>query len=207
LTVWDASSGAQISTVSIADNYVLLGVDATGRKAVLVGGMLGMDPQGSYRKAISVNIKTGEITAAVPLDRILDLVYLSPAGDRILVCGGRGVPRVYSVETGQLVFELKAPDRIPYGNGLWSSSGKWIMTPDRDGSETIWDSASGKPARTWPNIGSTAAAMDPQDSVLATANDLGRVEIRDVHTCELLRVIEDRIGWVETKPLPAAAQR
>jgi WD40 repeat protein len=158
-----------------------------------------MDPQGSYRKAISVNIKTGEITAAVPLDRILDLVYLSPAGDRILVCGGRGVPRVYSVETGQLVFELKAPDRIPYGNGLWSSSGKWIMTPDRDGSETIWDSASGKPARTWPNIGSTAAAMDPQDSVLATANDLGRVEIRDVHTCELLRVIEDRIGWVETK--------
>jgi len=85
-------------------------------------------------------------------------------------------------------------------NAYWSPSGRLVRTADQGG-VTVWNGATGDRIRSWPGLIHLAAAIDPSDRFLATATDLGEIDVWDINSGLLLNVIEDRIGWMEPQAL------
>ncbi len=103
---------------------------------------------------------------------------LSPDARRIATAGDDGTPRIWDVESGDLLAELSGhadPVRVAH----FSPDGSLLVTADDDGGMELWDGV------TFQNLASVevnisavrAADFSPDGTSLLTAGDDGRVRI------------------------------
>jgi WD40 repeat protein len=197
IATWNVENGSQMTSSDFAGQLAIIGISPSGKQAFGSGRLdqaVNSPPNFQTQTLFSVDAETGNIAGQMTVGGFDD-IRPSLDGKRILVAHKRGLPAVYAAETLERLFQLSAPNVMPL-NAYWAPSGKLIRSADHAG-VTIWDAMTGKPIRSWTNLVCSAAAIDGSDQFLATATSSGEINIWEISTGNLLRVIQDQIGWPE----------
>lgn len=197
VVTWDGLDGSQVAGVNVRGSLAAIATDPLGENVLMVGDTNATStsqPNFQTRTVLALETSTGRITGSLTVGAFDDL-NPSRDGKTVLIAHKRAFPAVYSARSFQKLYDLHETNVVPL-NAYWSPSGKLIRSPDRGGL-SVWDAATGKRIRTWANLACTAAAIDPADSHLATVTDTGEIEVFEIGSGKLIKVMEDRIGWQE----------
>jgi len=197
IAAYDSSDGHEISRVGIPGQYTILDSLGSGARVVLVGGPANIDPQNPVRNLLVLGTQTGKTVARIPVGPF-DYAQVNPRGDLILVNHSppsQAPPVVYSAVTGAKVAELSAKG-MAVGMASWSPSGRYVFSAEAAGKSTgaaVWDPSTWKPVHVWPDVDWSAAAINPEGSLLATVTGRGEIGVWDIQSGTLVKRLDDRI--------------
>jgi WD40 repeat protein len=84
--------------------------------------------------------------ALASTDWVSTVDFRRPDGDLIVTAGAEGVARVWEVDTGALLFELRG-HTDPIANAAFTPDGKSVVTAGLDGTARVWDATTGRELR------------------------------------------------------------
>ena len=148
-------------------------------------------------KLLWQKLDSGEIVRTVDAhSKWIRKLAISPSGTRVATVGDDMACRIWEIETGKLVFELKGhaertPNHFPsmlYACGF-SPDGRWLATADRVGRIVVWDADNGAKVHeldaplcyTWDakqrihSIGGVRSVAFSTDSQLLAIGGMGQV--------------------------------
>jgi WD40 repeat protein len=108
---------------------------------------------------------------------------ISPDNKRVVTTSGEHSSRVWSIESGQMLFSLVGHSAIVFGTA-WSDDGTKIATASRDKSVRVWDAASGRAIATLGPISDYSPAEVRFDAAgrQLTACAQGHIQTWDLET-------------------------
>jgi WD40 repeat protein/DNA-binding SARP family transcriptional activator len=129
---------------------------------------------------------------------MVDTVWWSSDGSRILTAGDDGTAKVWDATTGEKLLTLSG-HQASVLSAVWSPSGDRIVTASEDGTARIWDAVTGEELFTFTRHGNEVfdAKWSPDGTRVATASDDGTARVWDAATGEesfSLRTLSDRSG-------------
>jgi WD40 repeat protein/serine/threonine protein kinase/DNA-binding XRE family transcriptional regulator len=125
-------------------------------------------------------------------------VAFSPDGSRVAVANLDGVPHVFDVRTGELVFNLKGHSTVA-GGLAYSPDGSQIATGDNGlGEVIVWDANTGEQllVLAGETRGIYSMAYSPDGSKVAAVGDDGVLHVWDANTGEkLISPVTEKAGF------------
>jgi WD40 repeat protein/transcriptional regulator with XRE-family HTH domain len=180
--VWDAATSATLLTVAMDKDIWDVAYSPDGKILATSGftEVVGWDAA-SGQKLFSLAGQT--VGAASGFDLGVGRIAFSPDGRRLAAANMDGVPKVWELSTGTVVFSLTGHTAICKGIA-YSPDGRYLATGSDDGVVKLWDAGSGGAVFTL--TGHTAlvenVAFSPDGARLASAGEDARVIIWDVAT-------------------------
>lgn len=133
-------------------------------------------------------------------DQITMIAY-SPNGDRIVTASWDGTARIWDVETGRRLHQLRVTphkgseyDHV-VNSAFFSPDGSQVVTGCTDGNVALWDAETGKKTGKFPKRhtgdGVSAAQFSPDGRFVVTtgATDPRETCLWDSETCSLVKVV------------------
>ncbi len=113
-------------------------------------------------------------------------VIFSSDGQRLAICGDKGIASIWDVKTRALLVELKG-HKSNVASLAFSPNGKMFATGGADETVRIWNSSSGKELvrLTGHQSSVTAVAFSRDNMRLASGDELGLVKVWDLKSIDL----------------------
>lgn len=100
------------------------------------------------------NMQSGEAVHQISLNNVIDVVAISPSGDRAFSASNLDTAIIWDTKTGDIRQTLSGtdgffPKRVSYVAARFSKNGDQLLTGTAAGLIQLWDSASGKELKRW----------------------------------------------------------
>ena len=201
VTIWDASSGKQVSTFEAAE-IEAHGIDfAPDGKTIFTGSADLIVKQWDVATGKSIKEFRGH-------DGEVKAVVASPDGQHIASADNAGTIKIWDIKTGDVVHSMTGHgDNLPAGSATptidcmnWSPDGRVLVTEANDETARLWDAIGGKQLHILAqHDGSVAAvAISPNNRVGVSTrgrqtSGSSHLRIWDVATGKILRIINGHL--------------
>ncbi|HEY7424262.1 MAG TPA: sigma-70 family RNA polymerase sigma factor [Gemmataceae bacterium] len=199
ISIWDIITGEERHRLKGPGGFALCAAFSPDGKYVATGYQ--------HPDLILWDMATGKEVRRYPTDALFASIAFSPDGKSLAAASGEGTIRLWEPETGQVL----PGSADPFINGVlalrFSGDGRRLL--GNTDMCFVWDAATGRELRRFLRVSqcSCSSALSPDESLLASADRDGTIQLWSAATGEKLRTLKGHEKWVRSLVFAADGRR